>query len=348
MESSLEITYTAASKFLSRPSMPRIKITEIGKLLFRDDGGLVCSVTLQEELPPVPGRILRWVCFSVSTNPNELSVGDFVVRLPFGGVATFRGRHSTTNFKGHTSEYMDLQYPGDHSYTLGLNYRCFVSRIEPKECRGGKWVKSFWFEALPNAYDWPGLGTFPELPKEVTDSKAEGVLEQVFQACEALNQWYQACEAYQKALHADVSYQKAAHDFVERQTREPFPLFDWWWIYRGKVVRVVDPPISLDRDEYLLLVKQFVLQNERKADRLRRHVESLESAAESSVTIREPIPESVRLFVWRRDNGQCVRCGSRENLEFDHIIPVSRGGSSTERNMQLLCESCNRSKGATV
>jgi 5-methylcytosine-specific restriction endonuclease McrA len=125
-------------------------------------------------------------------------------------------------------------------------------------------------------------------------------------------------------------------------------LFEGWWIYRGKVLRVVDPPISLDHDEHLLLVKQFVLQNERKTEKLRREVETLENAAESSVTIREPIPESVRLFVWRRDNGQCVRCGSREHLEFDHIIPVSKGGSSTERNVQLLCESYNRSKGATL
>lgn len=266
--------------------MPRIKITEIGKLFFRDDGGLVCSVTLQEELPPLlEGKILMWVCFSVSTNPNELTVGDLVVNCRRKGVAKFRGRHSTTNFKGRTSEYMDLQYPRDiHAQTLGLNYRCFASRIEPKECRGGKWVKSFWFEALPNAYDWPGLGTFPELPKEVTDSKVE-----VFQACEALNQWYQACEAYRKALHADDSYPKAAHDFVEKQTLEPFPLFDDWWIYRGKVLRVIDPPINLDLDEYLLSVKHFVLQNERKAEKMRRHIESLESAAGS--------PERVTSFV---------------------------------------------------
>lgn len=53
-------------------------------------------------------------------------------------------------------------------------------------------------------------------------------------------------------------------------------------------------------------------------------------------------------FVWQRDRGQCVKCGSRERLEFDHIIPLVAGGSSTERNIQLLCETCNRSKGATV
>jgi len=59
---------------------------------------------------------------------------------------------------------------------------------------------------------------------------------------------------------------------------------------------------------------------------------------------RKPIPDDVKMFVWNRDNGKCVKCGSRENLEFDHIIPVSKGGSNTARNIQLLCEKCNRSK----
>ncbi len=63
---------------------------------------------------------------------------------------------------------------------------------------------------------------------------------------------------------------------------------------------------------------------------------------------REPIPDSVRLFVWQRDQGCCVKCGSQERLEFDHIIPIVAGGSNTDRNIQLLCESCNRSKGATI
>lgn len=56
------------------------------------------------------------------------------------------------------------------------------------------------------------------------------------------------------------------------------------------------------------------------------------------------IPSHVKREVWRRDQGMCTKCGSRENLEFDHIIPVSKGGSSTARNVELLCQSCNRSK----
>lgn len=63
---------------------------------------------------------------------------------------------------------------------------------------------------------------------------------------------------------------------------------------------------------------------------------------------RQGVPERIRNEVWRRDDGRCVECGSNERLEFDHIIPWSRGGSDTARNLQLLCEACNRRKSARI
>ena len=63
---------------------------------------------------------------------------------------------------------------------------------------------------------------------------------------------------------------------------------------------------------------------------------------------RQGIPTTVRRAVWVRDNGRCVQCGSRERLEYDHIIPISKGGSNTERNIELLCEACNRAKSDSI
>jgi hypothetical protein len=59
---------------------------------------------------------------------------------------------------------------------------------------------------------------------------------------------------------------------------------------------------------------------------------------------RESIPERVRHEVWRRDQAACVDCGGKEHLEFDHIIPLSRGGANTARNLELRCQSCHDHK----
>jgi len=86
-------------------------------------------------------------------------------------------------------------------------------------------------------------------------------------------------------------------------------------------------------------------------DAVRRLDHRLRGAAnpgKRELAARRAVSAEVRREVWRRDQGRCVRCGSRENLEFDHIIPISKGGSNTARNIELLCQSCNRSKGAKI
>jgi len=63
---------------------------------------------------------------------------------------------------------------------------------------------------------------------------------------------------------------------------------------------------------------------------------------------RRRVPQHVKNEVWRRDEGKCAKCGSRLNLEYDHIIPFSKGGSNTTRNIELLCQKCNRKKFNTI
>ena len=67
-----------------------------------------------------------------------------------------------------------------------------------------------------------------------------------------------------------------------------------------------------------------------------------------SETQSRKISQTVKDRVWNRDQGKCVECGSNEKLEFDHIIPFSKGGSNTYRNIQLLCETCNRIKSNQI
>lgn len=64
--------------------------------------------------------------------------------------------------------------------------------------------------------------------------------------------------------------------------------------------------------------------------------------------VRKSIESRVKMEVWRRDQGRCTECGTKERLEYDHIIPFSKGGSNTARNIQLLCEACNRKKSNKI
>ncbi|MFD7015905.1 HNH endonuclease [Streptomyces sp. NPDC059928] len=51
-----------------------------------------------------------------------------------------------------------------------------------------------------------------------------------------------------------------------------------------------------------------------------------------------------RSLVLARDRFTCQRCGSRERLEVDHLVPVSRGGTWDLSNLWVLCCECHRRK----
>lgn len=54
----------------------------------------------------------------------------------------------------------------------------------------------------------------------------------------------------------------------------------------------------------------------------------------------------IRISVLERDNYTCRYCGENkpEFIECDHVIPLSRGGLSTDDNLVAACRTCNRSK----
>ncbi|MDG6941427.1 MAG: HNH endonuclease [Nitrososphaerota archaeon] len=61
------------------------------------------------------------------------------------------------------------------------------------------------------------------------------------------------------------------------------------------------------------------------------------------------IPSGVKLEVWKRDGGKCAKCGAKDNLHFDHIIPYSKGGTSYDAsNIQLLCLRHNLEKSDRI
>lgn len=91
-------------------------------------------------------------------------------------------------------------------------------------------------------------------------------------------------------------------------------------------------------------VKALVLQRERRLQQKLQTARSLMRAEEAGRPTRTPIPSDVRRAVFERDGGRCVECGSNFDLQYDHILPVARGGATTVENLQLLCADCNRRK----
>jgi 5-methylcytosine-specific restriction endonuclease McrA len=145
----------------------------------------------------------------------------------------------------------------------------------------------------------------------------------------------------QAQFERQVARVKAAREKAERERAERER--------QAEERRLAAEAERLRAEELALIAEARTVEAERK---YRLEVEwarrVLAGDDETLQTRRLAIPKTVRYAVWQRDGARCVECGARKDLEFDHIIPVARGGGNTERNLQLLCASCNRRKGATL
>ncbi len=113
-----------------------------------------------------------------------------------------------------------------------------------------------------------------------------------------------------------------------------------WW-FRDRLYWDDDALSSQD-------VKALVLQRARRDDRRLKSAHSLMQGEEAGLTSRSPIPPEMVRAVIERDGRRCVQCGSTENIQFDHIIPVALGGATSVANLQVLCSACNQAKSDTL
>lgn len=56
------------------------------------------------------------------------------------------------------------------------------------------------------------------------------------------------------------------------------------------------------------------------------------------------VSDELKFTVNNRDDGSCIYCKSKENIQYDHVIPISYGGPATANNIVLACQSCNSIK----
>lgn len=86
--------------------------------------------------------------------------------------------------------------------------------------------------------------------------------------------------------------------------------------------------------------RQF--NSDSSVERVRRHREKRKA---SGLVAQLAIPPEVRAHVYKRDDHQCVYCGSKDDLTLDHAVPESRGGAPVDPcNLLTACRPCNASK----
>jgi HNH endonuclease/Bifunctional DNA primase/polymerase, N-terminal len=117
-----------------------------------------------------------------------------------------------------------------------------------------------------------------------------------------------------------------------KATRDPRVLFQWWQEWPS-----VNPGVLLGRRGGIFAIR---VEDNKAAEQI------VAIGSEPRSTQRTSIPDDVKHLVWIRDNGRCRRCGSANELQFDHIIPLALGGGDSAENVQVLCGPCNRLKSA--
>jgi hypothetical protein len=150
-----------------------------------------------------------------------------------------------------------------------------------------------------------------------------------------------------KRVYSDLRLTKA--DFMLKKERSGIePEFYWkvggWNYWRFKDKWYVEND-SLKPDEVAALVNSYGLKLKKRINEAKT-VAAADRVPDGS--LREFIPVEVRQDVWQRDAGRCQLCSATTDLQFDHVIPVSMGGANTADNLQVLCGTCNRRKGASL
>ncbi len=122
--------------------------------------------------------------------------------------------------------------------------------------------------------------------------------------------------------------------------------FIYFWQYRGDCIFVDNLPKFPSHYEYIKdKVKEHFYESDKQYVDLKNKIKRIEGIITGQLKRRNFLTDDVVATVFERDEGKCGECGSINNLQLDHIIPFSKGGSDDVENLRILCQSCNARRG---
>jgi hypothetical protein len=146
----------------------------------------------------------------------------------------------------------------------------------------------------------------------------------------------------------DVVY--AIKKFCTGNEADPIENCSQLWYFRGKLVWASRPARNLkDHELICLFIEEHVFNEDDEILRLKSRVERLRrmSSNDFSGTKRKQIDDTILAAILQRDKNCCF-CGADDELQFDHILPVSHGGNNEIENLRILCRACNSKRGNLV
>ena len=112
--------------------------------------------------------------------------------------------------------------------------------------------------------------------------------------------------------------------------------------------------IWTDRGIYSLRDYALVAQEGRMVFKFRleqdnSNLQNSTDISEITISTSRQIPSRIKQEVYKRDKGQCIECGSKDQLHFDHDFPFAKGGTSIlAENVRILCARHNLAKSANI
>lgn len=132
---------------------------------------------------------------------------------------------------------------------------------------------------------------------------------------------------------------------LERQKEQPTPILSEG---RKKLWAFHDRFYWDDEELEQADIYALIFARERRKGRQLEAAYLQMQVEESGTRSRVAIPREVRKAVFERDEGKCVECGSSFDIQYDHILPFSRGGANSVENLCLRCGECNRRKSDSL